>query len=304
MRVLVTGASGAIGSAVCDALLARGDEVVGLSRDPERARKTNPTVTWHAWQPTSERPPAAAFVGVDGVVNLVGEEINQRWNDGVKERIRESRIRATKNLVDGIVAASPRPRVLVSGAAVGIYGLEAGDAIIDEDRPAGEDFLARVVVDWEAAAHGADSAGVRVATIRTGLILDPESGLLDQLLPIFKLGGGGPLAGGDQYMPWIHLDDEVAMILWALDDERISGPVNSSAPTPVTNKEFSKTLGKVLRRPAIIPAPKLAVTALRGSEVADFVTASLRVIPRRPIDRGFVFRHPDLEPALRDLLGR
>lgn len=303
MRVLVTGASGAIGSAVCDALLARGDEVVGLSRDPERARKTNPTVTWHAWQPTSERPPAAAFVGVDGVVNLVGEEINQRWNDGVKERIRESRIRATKNLVDGIVAASPRPRVLVSGAAVGIYGLEAGDAIIDEDRPAGEDFLARVVVDWEAAAHGADSAGVRVATIRTGLILDPESGLLDQLLPIFKLGGGGPLAGGDQYMPWIHLDDEVAMILWALDDERISGPVNSSAPTPVTNREFSKTLGKVLRRPAIIPAPKLAVTALRGSEVADFVTASLRVIPRRPIDQGFVFRHPDLEPALRDLLG-
>ncbi|CAN5164616.1 TIGR01777 family oxidoreductase [soil metagenome] len=303
MRVLVTGASGAIGSAVCDALLARGDEVVGLSRDPERARKTNPTVTWHAWQPTSERPPAAAFVGVDGVVNLVGEEINQRWNDGVKERIRESRIRATKNLVDGIVAASPRPRVLVSGAAVGIYGLEAGDAIIDEDRPAGEDFMARVVVDWEAAAHEAESAGVRVATIRTGLILDPESGLLDQLLPIFKLGGGGPLAGGDQYMPWIHLDDEVAMILWALDDERISGPVNSSAPTPVTNKEFSKTLGKVLRRPAIIPAPKLAVTALRGSEVADFVTASLRVIPRRPIDQGFVFRHPDLEPALRDLLG-
>ncbi|MDQ3759451.1 MAG: TIGR01777 family oxidoreductase [Actinomycetota bacterium] len=304
MRVLVTGATGAIGSAVCDALLARGDEVVGLSRTPERARQTNPTVTWHAWDSTSERPPAEAFEGVDAAVNLVGEEMNQRWNQEVKKRVRESRVRSTKNLVDGMLAADPGPKTLVSGAAVGIYGLDNGDRILDEDSSAGDDFLAQVVVDWEAAATEATKGGVRIATVRTGLVLDPESGLLKQLLPVFKLGGGGPLAGGDQYMPWIHIDDEVAVILWVLDDSRISGPVNASAPNPVTNREFSKALGRVLKRPAIFPAPKLAVAALRGGEVADFVTASLRAVPRRPLDRGFEFRHPDLEPALRDLLDR
>jgi uncharacterized protein (TIGR01777 family) len=261
-------------------------------------------VTWHAWNATTERPPAEAFAGVDAVINLIGEEINQRWNESVKEGIRESRIRSTRNLVDGMLAAEPRPRTLVSGAAVGIYGTERGDAILDEEHPPGTDFLAQVVVDWEAAANEAAKGGVRVATVRTGLVLDPDSGLLDQLLPIFKLGGGGPLAGGAQFMPWIHIDDEVAMILWALDDERLSGPINAAAPNPVTNREFSKTLGRVLKRPAIFPAPKAAVAALRGGEVADFVTASLRVVPRRPLDKGFVFRHPDLEPALRDLLGK
>ena len=303
MRILVTGATGTIGSAVCDALLARGDEVVGLSRDPDKARPTNPTVSWHAWNPASERPPAAAFEGVDGVVNLVGEEMNQRWNEEVKGRIRDSRVRATKNLVDGMLAADPRPDVLVSGAAVGLYGLVNGDRILDEDSAAGSDFLAQVVVDWEAAASEAAKGGVRVATVRTGLVLEPESGLLKQLLPVFKLGGGGPLAGGDQYMPWIHIDDEIALILWALDTRSISGPVNSAAPNPVTNREFSKTLGKVLKRPAILPAPKFAVTVMRGGEVADFVTASLRVVPRRALDKGFSFRYPELEPALSDLLG-
>jgi len=304
MRVLVTGASGAIGSAVCDALLARGDEVVGLSRNPDGARQTNPAATWHAWDPVNERPPATAFDGVDAVVNLVGEEINQRWDEEVKQRIRESRIRATKNLVDGMLAADPSPKTLVSGAAVGYYGLENGDRILDEDSAAGSDFLAQVVVGWEAAATEAAKGGVRVATVRTGLVLEPEIGLLKQLLPIFKLGGGGPLAGGQQFMPWIHIDDEVGLILWALDTEGISGPINLSAPNPVTNRTFSKVLGKVLKRPAVFPAPKFAVTALRGGEVAEFVTASLRVVPRRPLDKGYTFRHPDLEPALRDLLGR
>lgn len=301
MRVLVTGASGAIGSAVCDALLARGDEVVGLSRDPERARSTNPTVSWHGWQPISERPPAEALEGVDGVVNLLGEEINQRWNDEVKRRIRESRERATKNLADAITAAAARPKVLVSQSAVGYYG-DGGNAILDEDHPPAGDFLAQVVAAWEASARTVEAAGVRLAITRTGLYLDPPTGLLKQLLPPFRMGVGGPLAGGAWYMPWIHRDDEVAMLLWALDEEKVSGVVNAVAPNPVTNREFSKTLGKVLRRPSFMPAPKAAVVALRGPELADVVTASLRVVPRRALDLGFKFRFTELEPALRDLL--
>ena len=304
MRVLVTGASGAIGAAVCDALLARGDEVVGLTRDPDRARSTNPTVRWFAWQASAERPPAEALDGVDGVINLVGEEINQRWNEDVKRRISESRERATKNLVDAMVAANPKPPVLVSQAAVGYYGVDHGDMILDEDRPAADDFLAQVVVAWEAAARQAEGSGIRVVRIRTGLVLDPKSGLLKQLLLPFRLGVGGPLGTGRQYMPWIHMDDEVAIFLWALDNERAKGVYNAAAPTPVTNRVFSKTLGAVLRRPAVIPAPKFAVTALRGPEVAEFATGSLRVVPRRLQDEGFAFRFTELEPALRDLLRR
>ena len=247
---------------MCDALLARGDEVVGLTRDPEKARQTNPTVTWHAWDPTTERPPAAAFDGVDAVVNLVGEEINQRWNEEVKKRIRESRIRSTKNLVDGMLAASPQPEDARLGRGRRLStGSRTATGSSTRTPPAGSDFLAQVVVDWEAAATEAAKGGVRVATVRTGLVLEPESGLLKQLLPVFKLGGGGPLAGGDQYMPWIHIDDEVALILWALDTEGISGPVNPRRRTRSRIGTFSKTLGKVLKRPAVFPAPKFAVAA-------------------------------------------
>lgn len=302
MRVLVTGATGMIGSKVCDALLARGDEVVGLSRDPERARATNPTVTWHAWNPSEERPPAAAFGGVDAVVNLIGEQINQRWNDEVKHKIRESRGRATKNLVDGIIAAEPRPRALVSQSAVGIYG-DRGDALLDESRSPASGFLVDVVMEWEAAALAAEKSGLRVALIRTGLVLDTEGGLLKQLLLPFKLGVGGPLGSGAQFMPWIHRDDEIGLFLWALDTEAASGVFNGAAPNAVTNKVFSKTLGKALHRPAVMPAPKLAVTALRGSEMASHVMESQRVYPRRPLDLGYVFRFPEIEPALEDLVG-
>jgi uncharacterized protein (TIGR01777 family) len=302
MRVLVTGASGKIGSAVCDALLARGDEVVGLSRDPARARGSNPTVTWHPWNPASERPPEAAFEGLEVVINVVGEEIDQRLTPEAKRRIHDSRVRATKNLVDGISAAPDKPRALVSQCAVGYYG-ERGDAIVDESTPPGSDFLARLCADWEAAAREAERAGVRVAVLRSGPLLDPDGGLLKQLLLPFKLGVGGPLAGGRQYMPWIHRDEETSMLLWAADTEEVSGSLNACAPNPVTNREFSRTLGRVLGRPAVVPAPKLAVAALRGSELADAVVASLRVIPRRALDLGYEFRFPELEPALRDLLG-
>jgi uncharacterized protein len=302
MRVLVTGASGMIGSAVCDALLARGDEVVGLSRDPDHARGTNPTVAWHAWNTASERPPEVAFDGVDAVVNVIGEEINQRLTREAKRRIRDSRVRSTKNLVDGIAAQSERPRVMVSQSAVGYYG-DQGEAVIDEGKRQGSGFLSELPAEWEEAARGAEELGVRLAIFRSAPVLDPDGGLLKQLLLPFRLGVGGPLAGGRQYMPWIHRDDEVGLFLWALENEGVSGTLNAASPNPVTNREFSKTLGKVLRRPAVAPVPRFAIAALRGGELTDGVLWSQRVIPRRPLDLGYEFRFPELEPALRDLLG-
>jgi uncharacterized protein (TIGR01777 family) len=302
MRVLVTGASGLIGSALCDALLARGDEVVGLSRDPEKARSSNPTVRWLAWQATMERPPTEAFEGVDGVVHLLGEPINQRWNAGSKERIMDSRRAGTHNLVQAIAALDEMPRVLVSQSAVGYYG-DRGDAIVDESSAPGSGFAAEVPVEWERAAHDADDLPIRLVITRSAPVLDPREGLLKELHLPFKLGVGGPIAGGDQYLPWIHIDDEVGILLWALDDERVSGTINAASPNPVTNREFAKALGRVLNRPAIVPVPGFAVSLMRGSELAETVKGGQRVLPRRALDLGFAFEHPDLEPALRDLLG-
>ena len=300
MRVLVTGATGLIGSAVCDALLARGEEVVGLSRDPAKARSTNPTVSWHAWDPANERPPEAAFEGVDAVVNLIGEEINQRLTDEAKRRIRDSRVRATKNLVDGMLAANPQPATLISQAAIGIYG-DRGEAIVDESTPPGDGFLPQIVVEWENEARRAEGPGVRVVIFRTGLVLDPDGGLLKQLGLPFKLGLGGPLAGGGFYMPWIHRDDDVGLILWALDTPQVSGTLNATAPNPVTNREFSQALGRALHRPSLIPAPRLAIVAMRGEELTEQITGSYRVIPRRAQDLGYAFRFTDVDAALADL---
>jgi len=292
-----------IGSAVCDALLARGDEVAGLSRDPARARRTNPTVSWHAWEPASERPPEAALEDVDAVINLIGEEINQRLTPEAKQRIHDSRVRATKNLVHAMLGAPRPPRTLVSQSAVGYYG-DHREAIIDESVPADSGWVAQLVVDWEAAALEAQSGGIRVAITRSAPVLDLAGGLLKQLLPVFKLGVGGPLAGGRQYMPWIHAFDEVGIALWALDTPEVTGPLNATSPNPVTNREFSRALGRVLGRPALVPAPRFAVSALRGSELTEQVLASIRAVPRRALDLGYAFRFPQIEPALRDLLRR
>ena len=303
MRVLVTGASGFLGSTVSDALLARGDEVVGLTRDPERARSSNPTVGWHGWNATVERPPVAALDGVDAVINLIGEPIDQRWTDEAKQRIRDSRERATKNLVDALSAADPRPLTLVSQSAVGYYG-DRGDAIVDESTEPGATFDAGVCIAWETAARNAEALGVRVAIIRTGLVLDPGHGLLRQLLPPFRLGLGGPIAGGRQYMPWIHIDDWIRLVLWALDGEDRSGVYNSTAPNPVTNAELSKALGRALGRPAVMPVPKLAMKARFGSELGEVITGGQRAVPRRALDGGFEFAHPEVQPALLSLLRR
>jgi len=301
MRVLITGASGFLGSRVADALLERGDEVVGLSRSPDRARGVNPAVIWHAWNATGERPPATAVEGVDAVIHLTGEPIDQRWTDDAKQRIRSSRERATKNLIDALSAADPRPRALISQSAVGYYG-DRGDAIVDESTPSGTSFDAAVCTAWEAAARAGEDVGMRVAILRTGFPLDARAGLLKQLLPPFRLGLGGPIAGGRQYMPWIHVDDWVALALWTLDGDDRTGTYNATAPNPETNAEFSRTLGRVLDRPAVMPIPKLAMKLRFGSELGEVVTGGQRAIPRRALDGGFGFTYPELEPALRNLL--
>jgi uncharacterized protein (TIGR01777 family) len=301
MRVLVTGASGLLGSALSDALLARGDEVVGLTRDPERARPKNPTVTWHAWRATTEPPPSAALEGVGAVVNLLGEEINQRLTDEAKVRIRESRILGTRNLLEGVRASATEPSVFIGQSAIGYYG-DRGDEIVDEESLPGEGFAAEVPIDWEAAEREAEDVFDRVVILRTGLVLSKDGGLLKQLLLPFKLGVGGPIAGGDQYMSWIHIEDEVGLILWALDDHRVWGVINATAPNPATNRELSKALGRALHRPAFFPVPKLAVAALRGGELADTVAGGARVMPKRALELGYEFRHPELDEAIRSAL--
>lgn len=301
MKVLVTGASGTIGRALCDALFARGDDVVGLTREPGRARGANPRVGWHKWDPTLERPDPAAFEGVDGVVHLLGERIDQRWTDEAKERIMESRRQGTHNLVQTIIGLESPPKVLVSQSAVGYYG-DRGDEEVDEGDGPGTSFDAQVVQAWEAAAHELDPTGVRLVITRSGQVLSAEGGMLKEMLPPFRLGVGGPLAGGNQYLAWIHIEDEIGILLWALDNESVSGTINASSPNPATNKDFSKALGRALNRPAVMPVPGLVLDAKFGREFGQVLRGGQRVIPKRTLELGYQFTYPDLDEALRDLL--
>jgi uncharacterized protein (TIGR01777 family) len=301
VRVLATGASGFIGSALCDALLARGDTVIGLSRDPQRARGTNPSVVWHAWEPTLERPPAAAFENVDGVVNLEGEKINQRWTGDAKRRIMESRRTGTRNLIAAIAGLELKPKVLINQSAIGFYG-DRGEAMVDESADSGEGYDAEVVREWEAAAREAEGTGVRLVVVRTGHVLDPRGGLLGELLTPFKLGVGGPIAGGRQYMSWIHIDDEVGILLWALDNEKVSGTINATAPNPVSNRELSQAIGRALHRPASVPVPGFVLDLKFGGEFGKVLRGGQRVMPRRALDLGYEFRYPDIDGALQNLL--
>jgi hypothetical protein len=300
MRVTITGATGRIGTTLVRALLARGDEVTVLTRSPEKARAALPGVDVHAWDPAAGPAPTAALDGRDGVVHLAGEDVAQRWTETAKRRIRGSREQGTRNLVEGLRAADPRPRVLVSGSAVGYYGPH-GDEPLDESAPGGSDFLAQVCAAWEREAARATELGMRFVALRTGVVLDREGGALSKMLPFFRLGIGGPVAGGRQYLPWIHLDDIVGLQLAALDGDDWSGPVNATAPEPVTNREFSRALGRALRRPAFAPVPGLAVRALYG-DMAEMVTRGQRAVPRRAQELGYAYRHPRLDEALASAL--
>lgn len=302
MRVLVTGASGRIGDALCKELLGRGDEVVGLTRDPDKARAAQPRVTWHAWEPTLERPTEAAFEGVDGVVNLVGEKIAQRWSAGAKRKIMDSRKVATHNLVGTIEGLTTKPKVLVSQSAVGYYG-DRGDEVLDEASAPGGGFDSQVCVEWEKAAHEVEAAGVRLAIVRTGQVMETGGGILGELLLPFKLGLGGPLAGGRQWVPWIHLADELGVLMWALDGDAVSGAVNATAPNPVTNVEWSKALGRALGRPAVLPIPGLAVEVKFGREFGKVAQGGQRVLPKRTEELGYAFKFPEIDGALRNLVG-
>jgi uncharacterized protein len=312
MRVAVTGATGTIGRALVDALRERGDEVTALSRNSERARgllDAGPedqagsleVATWAG--PGAGPPPLDALHGRDAVVHLLGEQIAQRWSDEAKRKIRDSRILSTRHLVTalGELAGGERPKALLSQSGAGWYG-HRGDEWLDESGTAGDDFLAQLSADWEAEAGRAETLGVRVVRNRTGVVLAPSGGALEKMLPFFKAGVGGPVAGGRQYVPWIHLDDVVGAILFELDTEAASGPVNLTAPEPATNKELSKVLGRALRRPAFAPVPALAVKALYG-EMADIVITGQRAVPGRLTELGYRFRQPDLEAALRDATG-
>lgn len=301
-RITVTGASGMIGRRLVAELLGQGWEVTILSREPERARLALGDVQAHGWDPVSEAAPVRALAGRDAVAHLAGEPVAQRWTPAARQAIRDSRVAGTENMIAGLRAAEPRPRVLVSSSATGYYGPH-GPEPIDEEAPPGTDFLAEICLAWERAAVSAEELGVRVVRVRTGVVLDRAGGALAKMLLPFQLGLGGPIAGGRQFIPWIHAEDVVGIMLAGLTRQDWSGPVNATAPLPVTNREFSKALGRALHRPALLPVPGLALRLLYG-EMAEIVTTGARVVPARPLMLGYRHRHPDLDEALRSTLSR
>jgi uncharacterized protein (TIGR01777 family) len=303
MRITLTGATGRIGISLVEALVARGDDVTVLSRNPDGARGKLPAgVDAVRWDPKAGPAPAEALAGRDAVVHLAGEDVGQRWNKRVKQEIVDSREQGTRNLVDGMRAAEPRPRVLVSASASGFYG-PRGDEPVGEDQPAGEDFLSDVVVRWEREAERASELGLRVVKLRTGIVLDAEGGALSKMLTPFKLGAGGPVAGGRQYMPWIHLEDVVAMYLQAIDDERWTGLDQRRRAHAGHQQGVLQGARRALQRPAVSPVPSFAIKTLYG-EMSTIVLNGVNMVPHRATDLGYRFRHPEIDEALSSTLAK
>ena len=294
---MVTGSSGLIGSALVRALQTRGDEVTTLVR-------RTPTIGEARWDPEGGQIEASVLDGKDAVVHLAGVGIgDHRWTEDHKRAVLESRVKGTTLLAETIAGLSDKPNVLASASAMGYYGLR-GDEVLTEDSGPGTGFLTEVCVEWEAATRAAEDAGVRVVHLRTGLVLSPDGGALKQMMLPFKLGLGGRIGNGKQWWSWIAIDDEVGAILHLIDDSSSErGPVNLTAPNPVTNEEFTRTLNGVLRRPTLLPTPTFALKALFGSEAVDeMVLGGQRVVPARLQADGYGFRHSHLEGALRQLL--
>lgn len=298
MRALITGATGFIGRTLAQ----RFEQPVVLSRRPQRARELLGEVEAYAWEPEAGPAPAEALRGVEVVFHLAGEPVAAgRWTAARKARIRSSRVASTRNLVAAIEASPARPRVLVAASAIGFYG-SRGDEMLDESSPPGEGFLAEVCRAWEAEALRAESLGVRVVVPRIGIVLGKGGGALARMALPFKLGLGGPLAGGSHWMSWIHLDDLLGILLDAARNELLRGAINAVGPAPVTNRQFTRALAAAVHRPAIFPVPGLALRLMFG-ELAYELLASQRVVPRVAERIGFRFRYPSVEQALAAALG-
>jgi uncharacterized protein (TIGR01777 family) len=295
-RVLVSGVSGPIGKALVPSLHSRGYEVVRLVR---RAPSDKSQISWDPLKPVDPR----AVSGFDAVIHLAGESIVGRWTAPKKAKIRDSRVVGTQNLAAALAQAQAKPQVLVCSSAVGYYG-DRSDDILNESSAPGAGFLADVCRDWEAATHAATQAGIRTVNIRTGVVLSPTGGALGQMLTPFRLGLGGRIGNGRQWMSWIDVQDLVGAVLYILTNESLRGPVNMVAPNPVTNAEFTRTLAGVLSRPAIFPLPALVVKTLFGEMGETVLLGSQRVPPRRLLDTGYKFQFTNLGDSLRNTLQR
>ena len=299
MKALVTGATGFVGPRLLRLL----EQPVVLSRNAERARRALGSLAGpiFRWDPLQGPPPAEAFEGVDVVLHLAGESVAEgRWTAAQKAKIRDSRVLGTRHLVQGLARTEPRPRVLVSASAVGYYG-DRGDQELTESSAPAHDFLADVCVAWEEEARAAEQHGVRVVTARTGIVLGAGGGALGKMLTPFKLGAGGTLGNGRQWMPWIHVADLARLYVHAAESAAVRGPMNAVAPQPVRNSEFTKALARQLHRPAFMPAPYIGLRILFG-EFAQVLFASQRVLPQVALDTGFTFQYPDIAAALREIL--
>lgn len=296
MNVTVTGATGFLGQHLLARLLEKGHTVRVLGR--KRPRSLPETVGFSKWDADGE-PPPESLEGADAVIHLAGEPVAQRWTADVKRRIRNSRVAGTRHLVSALGKLSRRPEVLISGSAIGLYG-SRGDEILTEAAAPGSDFLARVVVDWEASASEAEELGIRVVLLRTGVVLG-HGGALEKMLPPFRFGIGGRIGDGRQWMSWIHIEDEIRLILCAMERREVRGPLNASATNPVTNAEFTRELASVLHRPAVFPVPTIALKILFG-EMAGVLLASQRMLPKAAQELGFEFKYPGLRSALGQIL--
>jgi hypothetical protein len=297
VKALVTGATGFIGRRLLPWL----KWPVVLTRNPERARTALTNVEVHRWEPEAAPPPAEAFRGVDTVFHLAGESVAAgRWSAARKQRIRDSRVLGTRHLLAALASLKERPALLVCASAIGYYG-DRGDETLDEETLPGNDFLAGVCKEWEAEANRAAELGIRVVTPRLGLVLGKGGGALERMLTPFRLGLGGRLGSGRQWMSWIHIDDLIGLLLYA-GPRHISGPMNAVAPNPVTNREFTRELARALRRPAIFPVPEFALKLAFG-EMAGVLLASQRVVPAVAQRTGYRFQYPELADALREIVG-
>ena len=296
MKIVVSGSTGLIGSALTASLQSRDHEVVPLVR-----RRPSAGERALAWDPEAGTIDRAGLEGTDAVIHLAGENVFGRWSPAKKQRIRDSRVQGTRIVSDAIAGLTRRPTLLLAASAIGYYG-DRGDEELTEQSGPGEDFLAQVSRDWEAATTPVKQAGIRVVNMRFGVVLAPKIGALAMMLPAFRLGLGGPVGSGNQYLSWIALDDVINAILHLLDTPMLAGPVNITAPTPVTNREFAKTLGKVLGRPAVVTVPTFALRMAFGTDGAAMLQGGQRVLPARLRASGFRFSCDTVEPTLRYLL--